>query len=130
MKHTSRGYTLLESLIVLGLVAGMLFIGTTVNAPKVSVTRWTDSFDARWQQVRLTAQTRQQVAVVDFQATGISFNGQKLAYPRGYLNQKPQKIRILATGYVAPTTIVLTQQMHTIKIIFSLGGGAYRMVQT
>lgn len=94
------------------------------------MSRWTTAFDSRWQQTRILAQTKQQTCIVSFQTDGVRFEGKKLAYPNGYHNKKPQTVRVLPTGYVAPTTVTISRGTQNIKIIFSLGGGAYRLVQT
>ena len=58
------------------------------------------------------------------------FGPDSFKYPKGYSNHICTQIKILKTGYVAPTTIVLTTGKQTIKIIFSLGGGEYRVEKT
>lgn len=54
------------------------------------------------------------------------FNNQVLVYPSGIKKDSQQRINVLTTGYVAPTTVTLTGE-QTIKLIFSLGGGEYRV---
>ncbi|MGO3318451.1 MAG: prepilin-type N-terminal cleavage/methylation domain-containing protein [Leuconostoc carnosum] len=126
MKHTNSAFTLLESLIVLTIVASMLLIGGQKISHQQSPDQWFHAFDGRWQQARLMAQKEQKVQVVKFEASGVSFDDKKIKYPKGYLNSNTKTLNILATGYVAPTTIILDNGQKVIKIVFSLGGGDYR----
>ena len=130
MKHISKGYTLLESLVVLGIVAGLFLISSRMPVSAPNMSQWSATFKSSWQQERISAQTQQCRRTVRFRENGIVFNHTQLAYPKGYHHDKTQTIQILPTGYVAPTSVILSNGQHVIKIIFSLGGGAYRITQS
>ncbi len=59
MKHTNSAFTLLESLIVLTIVASMLLIGGQKISHQQNPDQWFHAFDGRWQQARLMAQKEQ-----------------------------------------------------------------------
>ncbi|ADG40542.1 MULTISPECIES: type II secretion system protein [Leuconostoc] len=127
MKHTNKAFTLLESLMVLGVLASMLLVGFTKIPKSQHTNQWEATFKSQWQHARLTAQQEQKTQVVNFEAQTISFGREVIKYPHGYQNASPKSIRILKTGYVAPTTITLTSGHQTFKLIFNLGGGDYRI---
>lgn len=130
MKRTNSGFTLLESLIVLSIVASMLLISCTIKPHYQQMAQWEPAFKSQWHQTRLTAQQTQKNVTVAFDRDVVMFGPDSFKYPKGYSNQVCTQIKILKTGYVAPTTIVLTTGKQTIKIIFSLGGGEYRVEKT
>lgn len=130
MKHISKGYTLLESLIVLGIVAGLFLLSGRMTVTSPNMSQWSATFKASWQQERIAAQTQQCRRTVCFRENGIIFKHTQLAYPKGYHLDQTQTVQILPTGYVAPTTVTLRHDQHVIKIIFSLGDGAYRITQS
>ncbi|CAM3151588.1 type II secretion protein [Leuconostoc rapi] len=130
MKHTNKAFTLLESLIVLGVLSSMLWVGCTKIPQTEHINQWEATFKSQWQHARLTAQQEQKTQVVHFEAQTISFGREIIKYPSGYQNASPKSIRILKTGYVAPITITLTSNQKTLKLIFNLGGGDYRIEKT
>ncbi|MBZ6004109.1 prepilin-type N-terminal cleavage/methylation domain-containing protein [Leuconostoc gelidum subsp. aenigmaticum] len=130
MKRTNNGFTLLESLIVLSVVASMLLISCTIKPHYQQMAQWEPAFKSQWHQARLTAQQTQKKVTVTFDRDVVIFDRDSFKYPKGYSNNVLTQIKILKTGYVAPVTIVLTIGKHTIKIIFSLGGGEYRVEKT
>jgi len=127
MKRVNRAFTLLESLIVLSVVASMLLLSYTIKPHHQQMTQWEPTFKSQWQQARLTAQQTQKNVTVTFDRDAVIFDRDRLKYPKGYSNSVSTQIKILKTGYVAPGTITLTTGKQTIKIIFSLGGGEYRV---
>lgn len=127
MKRTNKAFTLLESLIVLTIVAMMLLISFTLRPNQNQINQWEPAFKNKWQRTRLTAQQTQKNIIVNFDKDGIVFDREKFKYPRTYQNTVPKQLTILKTGYVAPTTVTLKSGRKTIKLIFSLGGGDYRV---
>ncbi|MEX0380138.1 type II secretion protein [Leuconostoc sp. MS02] len=127
MKHTNSAFTLLESLIVLGVVASMLLIGCAIKPPNQQLAQWEPAFKSQWLRARLTAQQTQKNVIVTFDEDMVLFGSERFKYPKGYQNNKPKQLKILKTGYVTPMTITLTTGKQTIKLIFSLGGGEYRV---
>ncbi|MGO0154794.1 prepilin-type N-terminal cleavage/methylation domain-containing protein [Leuconostoc mesenteroides] len=127
MKHVNSGFTLIESTLTLTIVSLLLFIGTqTFTQPKIDNQQWLATFQTCWQNARLTAQHEQKTVAIIFDKEEVRFNDQVLIYPKGIKKDTRQRINVLATGYVAPTTVTLTGE-QTIKLIFSLGGGEYRV---
>ncbi|QEA59425.1 type II secretion system protein [Leuconostoc koreense] len=127
MKHVNSGFTLIESTLTLTIVSLLLLIGTqTFTQPKIDNQQWLATFQTYWQNARLTAQHEQKAVEIIFDKEEVRFNDQVLIYPKGIKKDTRQKINVLATGYVAPTTVTLTGE-QTIKLIFSLGGGEYRV---
>ncbi|WP_432707729.1 type II secretion protein [Leuconostoc citreum] len=66
-------------------------------------------------------------AMFVFKEKSVAMAHANLIYPRGYRHKGQQQLDILPTGYVAPTTVTLTNGSAYIKIIFSFGGGEYRV---
>lgn len=130
MKRINNAFTLLESLIVLGVLASMLLVGCTKTPKMQHSMQWEATFKSQWQNARLTAQRDQETQVVHFDEQTVSFGHEVIKYPTGYYNHAPKKIRILKTGYVAPITITLTSNQKIMKLIFNLGGGDYRIEKT
>ncbi|MGX4592741.1 prepilin-type N-terminal cleavage/methylation domain-containing protein [Leuconostoc sp. JNUCC 76] len=127
MKHANSGFTLIESAVTLTIVSLLLFVGAQTSAyPKTDTQQWLATFQTYWQNARLTAQHEQKTVEVIFDKKEVKFNNQVLVYPAGIKKDTRQKINVLATGYVAPTTVTLTGE-QSIKLIFSLGGGEYRV---
>jgi competence protein ComGD len=127
MKHANSGFTLIESAVTLTIVSLLLFVGAQTSArPKIDTQQWLATFQTYWQNARLTAQHEQKTVEVIFDEKEVRFNNQVLVYPAGIKKDTRQKINVLTTGYVAPTTVTLTGE-QTIKLIFSLGGGEYRV---
>ncbi|WP_349515884.1 type II secretion system protein [Leuconostoc suionicum] len=127
MKHANSGFTLIESAVTLTIVSLLLFVGVQTSAhPKTDTQQWLATFQTYWQNARLTAQHEQKTVEVIFDEKEVRFNNQVLVYPAGIKKDTRQKINVLTTGYVAPTTVTLTGE-QTIKLIFSLGGGEYRV---
>lgn len=127
MKHANSGFTLIESTVTLAIVSLLLFVGVQTSAhPKTDTQQWLATFQTYWQNARLTAQHEQKTVEVIFDEKGVRLNNQVLVYPAGIKKDTRQKINVLTTGYVAPTTVTLTGK-QTIKLIFSLGGGEYRV---
>lgn len=53
MKHIDKGYTLIESLIVLGIIAGVITFGVQNSLPQTSnINHWETAFHSNWQHVR------------------------------------------------------------------------------
>lgn len=105
----------------------MLFVGAQTSArPKIDTQQWLATFQTYWQNARLTAQHEQKTVEVIFDKKEVRFNNQVLVYPSGIKKDTQQRINVLTTGYVAPTTVTLTGEQTT-KLIFSLGGGEYRV---
>ena len=128
MKHIDKGYTFIESLIVLGIIAGVITFGVQNSLPQTSnINHWETAFHSNWQHVRLTAQQKQQKCYVCFKEKSVAMAHANLIYPKGYRHKGQQQLDILPTGYVAPTTVTLTNGSAYIKIIFSFGGGEYRV---
>lgn len=127
MKHANSGFTLIESAVTLTIVSLLLFVEVQTSAhPKTDTQQWLATFQTYWQNARLTAQHEQKTVEVIFDEKEVRFNNQVLVYPAGIKKDTRQKINVLTTGYVAPTTVTLTGE-QTIKLIFSLGGGEYRV---
>ncbi|MGL5886955.1 MAG: prepilin-type N-terminal cleavage/methylation domain-containing protein, partial [Leuconostoc suionicum] len=127
MKHANSGFTLIESAVTLTIVSLLLFVGVqTSTHPKTDTQQWLATFQTYWQNARLTAQHEQKTVEVIFDEKEVRLNNQVLVYPAGIKKDTRQKINVLTTGYVAPTTVTLTGE-QTIKLIFSLGGGEYRV---
>ncbi|MBS1007528.1 type II secretion system protein [Leuconostoc suionicum] len=127
MKHANSGFTLIESAVTLTIVSLLFFVGVQTSAhPKTDTQQWLATFQTYWQNARLTAQHEQKTVEVIFDEKEVRFNNQVLVYPAGIKKDTRQKINVLTTGYVAPTTVTLTGE-QTIKLIFSLGGGEYRV---
>ncbi|MCT4375697.1 type II secretion system protein [Leuconostoc suionicum] len=127
MKHANSGFTLIESAVTLAIVSLLLFVGVQTSAhPKTDTQQWLATFQTYWQNARLTAQHEQKTVEVIFDEKEVRLNNQVLVYPAGIKKDTRQKINVLTTGYVAPTTVTLTGK-QTIKLIFSLGGGEYRV---
>ena len=127
MKHANSGFKLIESAVTLAIVSLLLFVGVQTSAhPKTDTQQWLATFQTYWQNARLTAQHEQKTVEVIFDEKEVRLNNQVLVYPAGIKKDTRQKINVLTTGYVAPTTVTLTGE-QTIKLIFSLGGGEYRV---
>ena len=127
MKHVNSGFTLIESAVTLMIVSLLLFVGAQTSArPKIDTQQWLATFQTYWQNARLTAQHEQKTVEVIFDEKEVRLNNQVLVYPAGIKKDTRQKINVLTTGYVAPTTVTLTGEQTT-KLIFSLGGGEYRV---
>ena len=127
MRHVNSGFTLIESAVTLTIVSLLLFVGAQTSArPKIDTQQWLATFQTYWQNARLTAQHEQKTVEVIFDKKEVRFNNQVLVYPSGIKKDTQQRINVLTTGYVAPTTVTLTGE-QTIKLIFSLGGGEYRV---
>lgn len=127
MKHANNAFTLIETTLTLMVISLLILVGSqTLARPKVNHKQWLVTFHAYWQGARLAAQQNQRTIIVAFEKTEVRFDDQILSYPQGLQKHTRQTINILPTGYVAPTTIVLTGN-STVKLIFSLGGGDYRV---
>ncbi|MGX7051746.1 prepilin-type N-terminal cleavage/methylation domain-containing protein [Leuconostoc palmae] len=128
MKRTSKGYTLMESIIVLSIISSILLFSFGNYAKRSNEIKvWENVFKSHWQNVRLSTQQSQQRTRIHFKKQYIETPNKKIPYPKGYYASKDQSIDILTTGYVAPTTIKLTNGKKILKIIFSFGGGEYRI---
>ena len=88
MKHISKGYTLLESLVVLGIVAGLFLIGSRMPVSTPNMSQWSATFKSSWQQERISAQTQQCRQTVHFRENDIVFNHTQLAYPKGIITTR------------------------------------------
>ncbi|CAH1851054.1 competence protein ComGD [Leuconostocaceae bacterium R-53105] len=129
MKPINKAFTLVEALVTLAVVALLILIGGHhfSSQPGVKVDQWQTSFDSHWQHARNLAQGHGQAVNVNFGLEAVSFNQTTLTYPKNYRCHQNQLVKILPTGYVAPTTIVLENGLQQkLAIIFSLGGGDYR----
>lgn len=127
MKLTNSGFTLVESLITLLIVSLCLVIGA--QPPKTvgkNTDQWLATFKTRWQNARLTAQSQGRSVTVIFDRSEMLIDGEHISYPKNYSKCVRQQISVLPTGYVAPITITLDGSPN-IKIIFSLGGGEFRV---
>ncbi|MGQ4574562.1 prepilin-type N-terminal cleavage/methylation domain-containing protein [Leuconostoc pseudomesenteroides] len=127
MKRINSGFTLVESLMTLLIVSLCLIIGG--QPPKTvgkDADQWLVTFKTRWQNARLTAQSQGRQVTVIFDQTDMLIDGEHISYPKNYSKCVRQQISILPTGYVAPITITLDGSPN-IKIIFSLGGGEFRV---
>ncbi|MDF7626337.1 type II secretion protein [Lactobacillaceae bacterium L1_55_11] len=132
MKLTRPSFTLVEAVITLCLVAALMLFGLHLNQRRSDMTlthqQWEASFASQWQAVRAKAQASQTKQVVSFGAEAVNFGQQKLNYPKNFHREGVQEVEVLPTGYTAPGTVVLTNGQAQMKIIFSLGGGDYRVV--
>ncbi|CAK1225138.1 hypothetical protein [Fructobacillus evanidus] len=128
MKLKFKSFTLVESVIVLSLVALLLGLGLALR-PKQNQQSFADfqqQFAAHFQRARLLAQAKGVESILDFQSNQLVIGQAVLSYPVKSKVERATKVVIKPSGYVAPGHITWHQGQGTWRLIFQFGGGTYR----
>ncbi|CAK1226678.1 hypothetical protein R82291_FJPPFKPJ_00522 [Fructobacillus cardui] len=128
MKLKFKSFTLIESVIVLSLVALLLGLGLALR-PRQNQQSFADfqqQFAANFQRARLLAQAKEVESILDFQSDQLVIGQEVLSYPVKSKVDQTAKVVIKPSGYVAPGHISWHQDQVTWRLIFQFGGGTYR----
>lgn len=129
----TNSFTLLEAVVVLGIISLFILIGTPFLHVKQQPNQWLSTFDGLWQSARINAQREQRSIYFNFEENGLIIQNkqqqQRIKYPQGYTKSQQQIVEIKPNGYVSPTSVHLSNGQQTISLIFNLGGGDYRVSQ-
>ncbi|MBS9335097.1 hypothetical protein LQZ24_05325 [Fructobacillus sp. M1-13] len=128
MKQRPReAFTLVESVIVLSLVALLLLLGLQFRpgagffrpSQKDFERAVIQSFD----QAKKRAQVQNEQQMLDFASDGLDVSGRHIAYPRGYQIEKSRTIKVQESGFIAPQSVYWTKGRQRLRFVIVFGGG-------
>ncbi len=131
----NKAFTLLESLIVLSIIAFLCVIAVSLPRPtEKQVTKsFLKKYESFFSQAQLSAQRSNRDTELIFNQNDIYFSDchkrlQRLAIPKEILAPS-RKMVIKANGYVTPMTLIFSNPKGNRKfsLIYSLGFGNYRV---
>lgn len=132
-RRINKAFTLVESLIVLTIVAGMMAL-SVFHKPQESTTKQVDRFLEQYQQFwnvaesHATSRQLETYFVIDNQQIQINSNNfQKIMKCPKNLEVTDTTISIKDDGYVAPQTVEFSLNQQNFSIIYSMAGGNYRV---
>lgn len=122
-----HAFTLIESVMVLAVAS--LIVGMAVffrpAKPKLSVYDFERSLGSSFEHSRAQAQTEGTSKELRFEKHMFFTSDSQLTYPQDYHLKEERTIKIQASGFVSPQSIVFYHSGKALRFIIQFGGGHY-----
>ncbi|MBS9338754.1 hypothetical protein G6R29_03835 [Fructobacillus sp. M2-14] len=130
MLNRRAAFTLVESLLVLGMVSLLLFLAVLLRPQSyagMEITTFEKRFSILYQKERLLAQEKERILRLTFDRESVWSEEEELPFPVGYQMNQREVVQVSSSGFVSPRTIIFsnTQKKKQLKLVFLFGGGDY-----
>ncbi|MCO0831813.1 type II secretion system GspH family protein [Fructobacillus sp. W13] len=129
-RNRKAAFTLVESLIVLAIVSATLFLCVTLQPKKETgmvMATFKKRFSLLYQSERLLAQEKEQMLSMTFSKNALWTEHERLVLPEGYRVRGEEVVKISASGFVSPKTILFIDDIRKkiFRLVILFGGGDY-----